>query len=146
MSSFIFTVVKKNGNALLRGADGQRAGVIEAALLVKNQWDSFIWVSGFPSSIHSGSFLIRQTQNIVSEGNTFPIPSASRMRSARTFGDLDVSCDLTHAYVPRMHGFPPEHRLSAIRWTLKLNDLGRCVRSQYSALVPSVYPIFTHLQ
>ena len=91
------------------------------------------WVSVFPSSIYSVSLLAtysKQRQNIVSEGNktylSHPfymtvigqrLHSAIHVRSARTFGDLDISCDLTHACVPRMHAFPPERRLPAIPWT-----------------------------
>jgi hypothetical protein len=48
-----------------------QARVSEAARWVKNQWDSFMWVSGFPSSIHPVSLLTtysRQRHDIVSGG------------------------------------------------------------------------------
>ena len=79
------------GNAL-GGANRQGTGVSEAAWLVKiNQCDSFMWVSGFPLSIHSFSStdcISKQRHNIVSEGEQDrPFPSLLH-HYLRTVGQL----------------------------------------------------------
>ena len=79
------------GNAL-GGANRQGTGVSEAAWLVKiNECDSFMWVSGFPLSIHSFSStdcISKQRHNIVSEGEQDrPFPSLLH-HYLRTVGQL----------------------------------------------------------
>jgi hypothetical protein len=86
-----------------------------------------MWVGEFPLLIHPVSltdYIFQTKTQYRWRGGTrptFPIPSiqhsASRVRSTRTIGDLDVPCGLTCACTPRLDSFLPECHLPAMLWT-----------------------------